>query len=245
MHLQQSELSLPQSVGEQHAFAVGSSLVKLTQAKVQFSDKVIFDQLDWHIIAGQHWQIHGPNGSGKSCLLNLISGDNPQCYRNQIELFGITRGQGESIWQIKQHIGYLTNQFHRDYRVNCKVLDCIISGFYDSIGLYQTATFAQQKIAREWLNVIGLASLANKGFRELETGEQRMVLIARAMVKHPPLLILDEPCQGLDSINRQKVLALVELLCQQNTTTLLYVSHHGEDKISAIEHHLSMPDYHP
>jgi len=242
-HMQQSDLSIPNkdfdSFSPQPVDAA-SPLVKLQNVKVSYQDNIVFKDLNWTIHAQQHWQVTGPNGSGKTCLLNLITGDHPQCYVNDIFVFGYQRGNGESIWQIKQYIGYVSNAFHLDYRVNCSLLHVVLSGFYDSIGLYKQATANQIKLAHEWLQLMGLEAFAAKTFYELSFGDQRLALIARAMVKHPALLILDEPCNGLDDINRLKVLALVDLLARAGSTTLLYVNHHEDDHIPSIQNHLSM-----
>ncbi len=244
LHLKQDNLQIPEN-NSAASYPVNSDepLVKLSQAKVQFGDNIIFEKLDWQIKPYQHWQLTGKNGSGKTCLLNLITGDNPQCYRNDIWLFGFQRGRGESIWQIKQHIGFVSNRLHMDYRVSISALNTIISGFYDSIGLYQHPTPAQKQIARQWLSLLGLADKQNTPFTQLSFGDQRLLLIARAMVKHPPLLILDEACIGLDEINRQRVLALIEIICQSKTSTVIYVNHHAGDKIKGIDQHLAMEDY--
>jgi len=173
-------------------------------------------------------------------LLNLITGDNPQCYNNDIFVFGYQRGQGESIWDIKQHIGYVSSGLQWDYRVSVSVLNVILSGFYDSIGLYQTASDRQQEIARQWLGLLGMSQRAGASFQQLSFGDQRLLLIARAMVKHPPLLILDEPCLGLDDMNRQLVLALIEKVCAETDTTVVYVNHHATDRIEGIDHYLAL-----
>jgi molybdate transport system ATP-binding protein len=245
-HMQQSDLSLPARDEERfapHPLDTAAPLVKLTQAKVSYGDNIVFQHLDWSIQPNQHWQVTGPNGSGKTCLLNLITGDHPQCYVNDIEVFGFKRGSGESIWQIKQYIGYMSNALHLDYRVNCSLLQVILSGFYDSIGLYQSPSTKQKALAQQWLALMSLTHLENAPFQQLSFGDQRMALIARAMVKHPALLILDEPCNGLDDINRIKVLALIDLLAREGCTTLLYVNHHQEDVIPSIKQHLSMTDF--
>ena len=182
----------------------------------------------------------GPNGSGKTCLLNLITGDHPQCYVNDLTLFGFRRGAGETIWDIKRHIGYVSSVLHWDYRLSVSVIKVIVSGFYDSIGLYKKASEKQMGIAAHWLLLLGLNKRANDSFASLSYGEQRSLLIARAMIKHPALLLLDEPCLGLDEINRVLVLSLIDRICEEGVTTLVYVSHHEEDKIAAIQRELDL-----
>lgn len=218
-------------------------LVRLRDVKVAYGDEVIFRGLDWQIDPLQHWQVIGPNGSGKTCLLNLISGDHPQCYVNDILVVGYQRGHGESIWDIKQHMGYVSSHLQMEYRVSINLLNVILSGFYDSIGLYEKATDDQIVVAREWLALLGLSDRADQPFNQCSYGEQKLLLIARAMVKHPQLLILDEPCLGLDEMNRQLVLVLIEKICRSGETTVLYVNHHAEDKIPGIGNVLNMADY--
>ncbi|MGO2562567.1 MAG: ABC transporter ATP-binding protein, partial [Pseudoalteromonas nigrifaciens] len=156
---------------------------------------------------------------------------------------GFVRGSGESIWDIKQHIGFISNALHMDYRVSISALNTIVSGFYDSIGLYQTPSDAQINIAKQWLALIGLEEQYNTSFTQLSYGDQRLLLIARAMVKHPTLLILDEPCLGLDEANRQRVLLLIEKICAAGSSTVIYVNHHAADKINGIENYLKMEDF--
>ena len=127
-----------------------------------------------------------------------------------------------------------------EYRVGTSLRHVIISGFFDSIGLYVKYTDRQRDIANEWLDVLGMSHRADEPFNKLSYGDQRLLLIARAMVKHPPLLILDEPCNGLDDMNRQRVLALIEKICAGSETSVLYVNHHPEDKIKGIDQYLAL-----
>ena len=242
LHLKTSELEVPMAdpAIDLPPLNQADPLVRLTKATVRYTDNTVFEDLDWTIEANEHWQVTGPNGSGKTCLLSLITGDHPQCYVNDIEVFGFTRGSGESIWQIKQYIGYVSTALQWEYRVGTSLRNVIISGFYDSIGLYTKSTDTQKAIADQWLAVLGMTARADEPFNAMSFGEQRLALIARAMVKHPPLLILDEPCLGLDDMNRQLVLALIERICQSSETTVLYVNHRTEDRIQGIENSLTL-----
>ncbi|MGJ3354551.1 molybdate ABC transporter ATP-binding protein ModF [Providencia sp. Je.9.19] len=211
----------------------------LKNGVVSYNDKPILHGLNWQVNPNEHWQIIGENGAGKSTLLSLITGDHPQGYSNDLTLFGQRRGTGETIWDIKRHIGYVSNSIHQEYRVSTNVITVIISGFHDSIGLYQTPSDRQIQLAHEWLRLLGFpAKTAQQPFHSLSWGQQRLVLIARALVKHPAMLILDEPLQGLDGINRLLVLRFIDVMLSQGTTQLLFVSHHQEDAPSCITHRL-------
>lgn len=227
----QSEFQLPLWPSDQ-------PLVSLKQGRVAYGDMVQFAGVDWAFMPGEHTQILGPNGCGKSTLLKLVTGDHPQCYANDLMVFGHRRGSGESIWDIKKHIGYVSNDLHRDYRVAGNVLTAVISGLTDSIGVYQSTGEHEVRLAQQWLELVGLGHRARTALRDLSTGEQRLVLIARALIKQPPLLILDEPTQGLDDLNRFRVLAVVERILRDGPTTLLFVSHRTDERLALIERQL-------
>lgn len=242
MHLKTTNLSIPPASTTSLLEQLDSSqpLVNLKNIHVKYADVTILEEVNWKIERQQHWQLSGPNGSGKTALLSLITGDHPQCYVNDIFVFGFQRGNGESIWQIKQYIGYVSTALQWEYRVGTSLRNVIISGFYDSIGLYNKSTDVEKDVANQWLALLGMGHKADQPFNQLSYGDQRLILIARAMVKHPPLLILDEPCLGLDDINRQLVLALIEKICAGSETTVIYVNHHAEDKIQGIENYLAL-----
>jgi molybdate transport system ATP-binding protein len=168
-------------------------LVELKRGRVQYGDVVVFDALDLTILAGQHTLIHGPNGSGKSTLLEMITGDHPQAYCNDLSLFGRRRGTGETVWDIKKNVGLVSSRLHRDYRVGSSIEDVVISGLFDSIGVYQQREPSHIARARTWLEWLELRVPPSAAFRELSFGEQRLVLIARAAIKVPPLVVMDEP----------------------------------------------------
>ena len=219
------------------------TLIQLKDGFVRFDERTVFEKLHFTLNKNEHWQITGPNGSGKTCLLQMFTGDNSHCYTNDLTMFGIKRGTGESIWDIKKHIGIMSNSLHMQYKVNASVEHVIISGFHDSIGLYTRPTLAERTVAEQWLEVLGLKQKKNTPFQSLSFGDQRLVLIARSMVKHPAVLILDEPCNGLDDFNRQKVLKLIDILAKAGTSTLLYVNHNQEERIPSILNTLNMKDY--
>ena len=217
-------------------------LVSLIDGRVAYTDRLIFEALNWRIEQGEHWAVLGPNGCGKSTLLNLISGDHPQCYANNLRVFGIKRGSGESIWDIKQHIGIISASLQWQYKASTNVLSTVVSGLFDTIGLYNKVDEHQKNIALQWLTQVGLEKKANLPLHQLSFGEQRLVLICRAMIKQPALLILDEPCQGLDEANRHLVLGFIALLAKQKDTSLLYVTHHASDLIPCFNKRLICTD---
>ena len=242
LHLKTTDLQVP-AADTDNAIPMldpQQPLVKLSNICVKYTDMVLIEGQDWTIEPNQHWQLSGPNGSGKTALLSLITGDHPQCYTNDIFVFGYQRGNGESIWQIKQYIGYVSTALQWEYRVGTSLRNVIISGFYDSIGLYSKSTDRQKQIADEWLALLGMKKRGDQPFNKLSYGDQRLLLIARAMIKHPPLLILDEPCLGLDDINRQLVLALIEKICAAKETSVIYVNHHAQDRIAGITNYLAL-----
>ena len=208
---------------------VSPVLVEMKNTTVRYKDVTVFKGLNWKMKSGENWAIAGPNGAGKTTLLSLISGDNPQAYANEIYLFGKRRGSGESIWDIKQKIGLISSEFQIRYRKPLNALDVILSGFFDSVGLYQRCTAKQRRTATKWIEFIQLADRADKSFTRLSYGEQRMILLARAMVKLPLLLILDEPCQGLDRSNRKMVLNLIDAIAATQRTHILFVTHHRNE----------------
>lgn len=229
----------PPEFKEATPFAPDEPLIALNNGVVTYNDRAIINGLNWRVNPGEHWQIVGPNGAGKSTLLSLITGDHPQGYSNDLTLFGRRRGSGETVWDIKKHIGYVSSSLHQDYRVSASVRNVILSGYLDSIGVYQATSDTQQKLTQQWLSLLGFDAIADSPFHSLSWGQQRLALIARALVKHPRLLILDEPLQGLDPLNRQLVRRWIDVLMQEGKSQLLFVSHHAQDAPACITHRLS------
>ena len=208
----------------------GVPLVRLVGGQVRYGDQVVFDGLDFAVAPGQHTLLEGPNGSGKSSLLEMLTGDHPQAYSNELYLFGRRRGTGETVWDIKRNVGIVSARLHRDYRVGGSVEEVLLSGLYDSIGVYQQPAPSHRVRAKAWLDWLALGLAPDAAFRELSFGQQRLVLIARAAIKVPPLVVMDEPTSGLDPENRERVLELVESLCTQRKTTLLMVTHRADER---------------
>ena len=209
-----------------------TTLVVFKNVTVKYDDRTIVNAINWTINAGEFWQLVGPNGSGKTTLLTLINGDNPKAYGQDLFLFGKRKGSGETVWDIKEKIGYLTPAMTDLFSLNHTLEQMVVSGFFDSIGLYKLPTDIQLKLANQWLVLLDMQQLKNIPFYKLSLGQQRMALIARAMVKHPPLLILDEPTSGLDDYSVSVLSALINKIAEESTTAILYVSHRTEKDIT-------------
>jgi molybdate transport system ATP-binding protein len=209
-------------------FAQQNPLIKFTHVSVSYDGRPVLNDINWTINAGEFWQLIGPNGSGKSTLLSMIVGDNPKAYNQDLILFGKKKGTGETVWEIKAKIGYVNSMMTHLFSRRNTVEEMVISGFTDSIGLYSKPSNLQTTIADDWLKLIGLLEQKNKVFVDVSAGQQRLVLIARAMVKHPPLLILDEPTVGLDDHDAAIFVSLVNKLAKETTTAIIYVSHRKE-----------------
>ena len=215
-------------------------IAELNHCVVQYGGRRVLDDITLQIAPLQHTLVTGENGAGKSTLLGLITGDCLQCFSNDVSIFGHRRGSGESVWEIKRHLGLVSNDLHRRYTVRCDVLSVVCSGFFDSIGLYDTPTEMHLRIGREWLAAVGMADKAATLFQSLSYGEQRLVLIARAMVKSPLLLVLDEPTQGLDEANRERILAFMSAIEARRHSTLLFVSHREDEFLPLFQQHIHL-----
>lgn len=213
-------------------------VVKLNKVSIRYGDRTILKDLDWTVLRGEKWSLSGENGSGKSTLLSLVCADNPQSYACDISLFGRRRGTGESIWEIKKHIGYVSPEMHRAYLKNLPAIEIVASGLHDSIGLYKRPQESQMETCEWWMDIFGIAHLKNKPFLQLSSGEQRLALLARAFVKDPELLILDEPLHGLDTYNRHRVKKIIEAFCHRQDKTLIMVTHYESELPGTIDRHL-------
>jgi len=210
-------------------------LIEMKDTTVKYKDLVVLDKLNWSMKRGENWVILGPNGSGKSTIVKLIVGENLQGYANQIMLFGKRKGSEETLWEIKKHLGVVSSELQVQYRKKMSAYDVIASGFYDSIGLYQYPTPKQKAIVDEWIELLRIGDMANQPYHQLSYGQKRMILLARAMLKSPALLIMDEPCHGLDILNRRRILEIIEMI-GGTPTNLLYITNHKEEILNCITH---------
>lgn len=219
---------------QDHDFSIA---LKMEDINVRSSKKPILKAVNWQVNKGEKWSLVGPNGAGKSTLLSLLNGDHPQAYSNTIYLFDKKRGTGESIWELKRRMGYVSPEMHQYFKGNFQIADVIISGFDDTMGFRKRKVdLKQNELVEAWLTLLKLSHLKDKFYRDISSGEQRLVLLIRALIKNPPLLILDEPCQGLDEQQRAHFKQVVDQLWSRDDKTLLYVSHYKEDIPSCVNH---------
>ena len=218
-----------------------SELVRLRNAAVRYGDTVILRGINWTVRAGESWALLGPNGSGKTTLLSLILGDNPQVYTNDVMVFGQQRGSGESVWEIRKHIGWVSPELHLHFNDSATCFEVVASGFHDTVGLFQPSSARQRTAARRCLARFQLLEFVNRPLFSLSAGLQRMVLLARALVKQPRLLILDEPCQGLDSAHRSRFVRAVDALIRGRAVTAIYVTHRPDEIPPSIQRVLRLP----
>lgn len=214
---------IPQSLKVRPSYS-SESIVKMIDVNISYGEKQVLKNINWEVKAGDKWALQGPNGSGKSTLLSLINGDHPQSYANTLYLFGKKRGSGESIWDIKKHIGLISPEFHWYFDASATVWQSIASGLYDSVGLFNQLPYSKTLLVNEMLVYFGLDEDKHALLNTLPLGKQRLVLLARTIIKNPELLILDEPCQGLDHHQIQHFNQLIDALCN-NGMTLIYVGH--------------------
>lgn len=212
-------------------------IAKMVDVNISYGEKKVLKNINWEVNAGERWLLQGHNGSGKSTLLSLINGDHPQSYANELYLFGNRRGSGESIWDIKEHIGLISPEFHWYFDASATVWESVASGFYDTVGLFQQIPFSKCQQVDELVDYFGLKECENEQLSKLPLGKQRLVLLARTIIKNPELLILDEPCQGLDPQQTLYFNQLIDDLCS-NGMTLIYVGHFESQLPNSLSHRL-------
>ncbi|HEV8506705.1 MAG TPA: ATP-binding cassette domain-containing protein [Chitinophagaceae bacterium] len=216
--------------------------VKFESVSVSYGEKAIFSNINWQVNRGERWLLKGANGSGKSTLIGLVTGDHPQAYANDIFLFDRKRGSGESIWDIKKKIGFVSPELHWYYDKSISVYNTTASGFFDTVGIYKALDHEQHVAVQQWLSFLNLEAKGAEPLYALSTSEQRLTLLARALVKNPPLLILDEPCQGLDEQQVNEFVGLIDEVCERLNKTLIYVSHYENEIPGCIDKVIFLED---
>jgi len=204
-------------------------IVKMNEVRIKYAEKVILNDVNWQVLPGERWALLGPNGAGKSTLLSLINGDNPQAYANDIILFDKKRGTGESIWDIKSKIGFVSPELHQYFPVDNSCLQVIESGYYDTLGLFRPSQSAKAEIALSWMKALEIDKYARTLLKNIPASAQRLCLLARALIKNPALLIFDEPCQGMDEHQQMHFKQIVNAICDMSDVTLIYVTHYQHE----------------
>ena len=217
-------------------------LIELKNINVSFEDKKVLQNINWKIERGSFWQLIGNNGSGKTTLLSMITGENPKGYGQELFLFGIKKGSGESIWDIKKRIGYFTPAMTDKFTGYHSVEQMLISGFNDSIGLYVRPTETQKQLAKKWLTLIQMWHLRGSLYTNLSMGQKRLIMTTRAMVKHPNLLILDEPTAGLDDASANLLVSFVNKIAMESETAIIFVSHREEEGLHPTNRYILQPN---
>lgn len=209
---------------------------ELRHCDVRYGSAVILSDVSWRVGAGERWALLGENGSGKSTLLSLVYADNPQGYSNDITIFDRRRGRGESIWDIKRRIGYISPEMHLYFNNGEDTIAVVASGLHDNIGCFRRISDDMRRRARQWLDALGIGHLAARPFRTLSSGEQRMALLARTFIKNAPLLILDEPLHGLDMEQKRLVARIIERMLESKGRSLVYVTHYEQEIPPLVDH---------
>lgn len=219
-------------------------ILRMENCNVHYGKSRILDNLTWVVNSGERWSLSGPNGSGKSTLLSLIYADNPKSYSNDIWLFGKRRGTGESIWDIKRNIGYVSPEMQLYFHGSGTVEHIVANGLNDTVGMFVRPKARQLERAVLWLKHFNIGHLADRQFNTLSAGERQLVLVARSMIKEPRLLILDEPMHALDPGIRDRVgMTIRSFLQAHQDSAFIMVTHNPAELPEDIDHHLTLP-YH-
>lgn len=210
------------------AFAIRNGLLR-------YGDRRVIEGFDWEVKHGERWMLTGPNGSGKSLLLSVVCGDNPQAFSNEVYIFDRRRGTGETLWDIKDNVGYVCPEMQLYFRSPLDVTGIVIEGMRPILKRFGKPTEEEKRLADEWLALLGIRHLAGRMFKDLSSGEQRLVLLARALVRQPALLVLDEPFQGLDAVNKERLRHIIDALLDARGSSLIFVTHYPEEAPASVD----------
>lgn len=214
-----------------------SPILEVSHLRVARGRTTILHDVSWRVARGEHWVILGANGSGKTSLLKALTGFlSPTA--GEFSVLG--QRYGASDWRdLRLKIGVVTSAFTLSIPPSEIALDTVVSGKYAQLDLWHAGTRADRAAARRLLRTSGLAALAEREWAYLSQGERQRVLIARALMARPQLLILDEPCAGLDPVARERFLTYLEKLARRRSSpALVLVTHHVEEITPAFTHAL-------
>lgn len=218
----------------------GKILFDLKNVNVQFGDTTVLKNLNWTVRKGEHWAVMGENGAGKSTLLGMLTADHPQIYKNDITLLGERPGRGLNIWDHKAKLGFFSPELALQYREDLNLQEVLCTGFTANLCKAENTTWEERAKAKEWLNYLGFEDVEAR-YRSLSPIDKRVILMARAAIRPPEVLLLDEPTQGLKGEYREKIFNLLQLLSKE--TTIILVSHYEEEWPPCMTHLLRMPKF--
>lgn len=216
--------------------------IDMRQVHLKRDGKTIIDEVNWEVETGQHWAILGMNGAGKTTLLNLVCG---YLYptKGTIKVFDKEFGR-YPLNEIRKDIGWVS--FSLSERMKHHTLDTglemILSGKFASIGLYENPNHDDIDEALAIMDQLDIERLKNQSFESMSQGEKQRVLIGRALMASPKLLILDEPCSGLDFLSKEQLLTTVGEMAKQQKTTILYVTHQIDEILPIFTHTLLLKE---
>lgn len=214
------------------------NLIELRDVSIRYGDKQLLQGVQWTVKPGERWALKGHNGAGKSTLISLLLGENPQAYANDFYLFDRKRGTGESIWDIKRPVGFVSPELSRYFPKNQTCIKVVLSGLFDTMGLFRQATPEQTVLAQHWLAAFDIPHIQHILLHQASLEDQRFCLLARAMIKRPALLILDEAAQGMDDEQRLRFKHIIDHICRETPIGLIYVSHYADDIPEAVENEI-------
>lgn len=215
-------------------------LFELKNVNVRFGETDVLKNLNWTVRKGEHWAVMGENGAGKSTLLGMLTADHPQIYNNEITLLGERPGHGLNIWDHKAKLGFFSPELALQYREDLSLSEVLCTGFTANLCKADNTTWEERAKAKEWLNYLGFEDVDAR-YRDLSPIDKRVVLMARAAIRPPKVLLLDEPTQGLKGEYREKIFSLLQLLSKE--TTIILVSHYEEEWPPCMTHLLRMPKF--
>ncbi len=214
------------------------SAFQMQDVTVRYGETVILNGINWSVQPGERWALLGPNGAGKSVLLSLLYGDHPQAYANDIRVFDHRRGRsGQSIWDVKRRIGFVSPELHLYFPQHLTVRQVVLTGLTDTLTPPKTVRPETEADLITMLTYFGLAERTTHAFGQLSAGQQRLVLLVRALIKNPPVLILDEPFQALDANYISLARQLIDSLPGK---TILFVTHDRNELPTSIDRIFSL-----